>query len=102
MHFFLFVLFAVVPEAALATDTPIGNVLCTVTGWFTGNTGKGLATIAVVIIGIWRLQGKWSGPRTLMCLTGIAIIFAAAHLVETMNAGAGSGCETNAIFYPPP
>ena len=33
------------PDMAFAqsTNTPMGNVLCTVTGWFTGNTGKGLA-----------------------------------------------------------
>jgi len=36
------------PDFAFATatnsNTPMGNVLCTVAQWFTGNTGKGLAT----------------------------------------------------------
>ena len=36
--------FALTPTA---TDTRMGNVLCGVTGWFIGNTGKGLATIAI-------------------------------------------------------
>jgi type IV secretory pathway VirB2 component (pilin) len=46
--------------AGAATNTPMGDVLCTVTGWFTGNTGKGLATVAITVIGIGALLGKVS------------------------------------------
>ena len=49
-----------VPDFAFATDTPMGKVLCTVVNWFTGNTGKGLATIAITVIGIGALLGKVS------------------------------------------
>jgi len=66
------------PELAFAgNDTPMGKVLCTVVGWFIGNTGKGLATIAITVIGV-----------------GVAIVFGAAGIVDAMNAGAGTGCAT--------
>ena len=87
-------LLAAVPAVVMASDTPMGNVLCTVNLWFTGNTGKGLATIAVVTVGIWKLLGKISGRVAILTGCGIAIIFGAAHLVDAMNAGASVGCAT--------
>lgn len=75
---------------AAGTNTPMGNVLCTVTNWFTGNTGKGLATIAVTIIGIGALLGKVSWGMAIIVGIGIAIVFGAATLVNTMGAGTGS------------
>jgi type IV secretion system protein VirB2 len=93
----MFVLSAAVimlPEYAQATDTPMGKVLCTVVAWFTGNTGKGLATIAVTIIGIGALLGKVSWGMAIIVGIGVAIVFGAAGLVDAMNAGAGSACST--------
>ena len=58
------------PDFAFAgTDTPMGNVLCTAVTWFTGNTGKGLATIAITVIGIGALLGKvsWGHDRRYRC-----------------------------------
>ena len=84
--------------AATSTDTPMGNVLCTVVGWFTGNTGKGLATIAITVIGIGALLGKVSWGMAIIVGIGVAIVFGAAGIVETMGAGGGSttsGCTTS-------
>jgi type IV secretory pathway VirB2 component (pilin) len=39
-------------------DTPISQELCTVSAWFLGNTAKGLATVAITIIGVNALLGK--------------------------------------------
>ena len=81
------------PDFAHATssgDTPMGNVLCTVVRWFTGNTGKGLATIAITIIGIGALLGKVSWGMAMIVGIGIAIVFGAGTLVNTMGAGTGS------------
>lgn len=82
--------------AHAATNTPMGNVLCTVVQWFTGNTGKGLATIAVTIIGIGALLGKVSWGMAIIVGIGVAIVFGAATLVNTMGAGGGStgACAT--------
>lgn len=79
------------PELAHAgVKTPMGNVLCTVVRWFTGNTGKGLATVSITVIGIAALQGKVSWGMAIVCGIGVAIIFGAGQLVNTMGAGGGS------------
>src|SRR5277367_3713826 len=78
------------PDFAHADNTPMGNVLCTVVNWFTGNTGKGLATIAVTVIGIGALLGKVSWGMAIIVGIGVAIIFGAASLVNAMGAGGGS------------
>jgi type IV secretion system protein VirB2 len=85
------------PELAFAgNNTPMGNVLCTVVNWFTGNTGKGLATIAITVIGIGALLGKVSWGMAIIVGIGVAIVFGAAGIVNTMGAGNGSNqaCAT--------
>lgn len=96
--------FAAAAAATPSGDTPMGNVLCTVKGWFTGNTGKGLATIAITVIGIGALLGKVSWGMAIIVGIGVAIVFGAAGIVDAMGAGtggtsvgaAGTGCVTNA------
>ena len=76
------------PDFAFAgTDTPMGNVLCTAMTWFTGNTGKGLATIAITVIGIGALLGKVSWGMAMIVGIGVAIVFGAAGIVSVMGAG---------------
>ena len=82
------------PDFAHAANTPMGNVLCTVTAWFTGNTGKGLATIAITVIGIGALLGKVSWGMAIIVGIGVAIVFGAAGIVNAMNAGAITTCQT--------
>lgn len=80
------------PDFALAqANTPMGNVLCTVVQWFTGNTGQGLATIAITVIGIGALLGKVSWGMAIIVGIGIAIVFGAAGIVNSMGSG-GTGC----------
>jgi len=84
----LSVLVVAMPDMAFAqVNTPMGNVLCTVTGWFTGNTGKGLATIAITVIGIGALLGKVSWGMAMIVGVGVAIVFGAAGIVGAMGAG---------------
>ena len=88
----LTVFVAMLPDlaaAAASSDTPMGNVLCTVKNWFTGNTGKGLATIAITVIGIGALLGKVSWGMAIIVGIGVAITFGAAGIVDAMGAGAG-------------
>lgn len=77
------------PDFAFATNsnTPMGNVLCTVLAWFTGNTGKGLATISVTVIGVGALLGKVSWGMAMIVGIGVAIIFGAAGIVNSMGGG---------------
>jgi type IV secretion system protein VirB2 len=84
------------PDFAFAqANTPMGDVLCTVTGWFTGNTGKGLATIAITVIGIGALLGKVSWGMAIIVGIGVAIVFGAAGIVNAMsNTANGAACVT--------
>jgi len=78
------------PAFAQSADSPVGNVLCTVAGWFTGNTGKGLATISVIIMGIGSLLGKVSSGMAILAGTGVSIVFGAGSIVSTMGGGVGA------------
>ena len=84
------------PDFAYATsDTPMSAVLCTAASWFTGSTGKGLATIAITIIGIGALLGKVSWGMAIIVGMGVAIVFGAGSLVTTLSTSAGNaavGC----------
>ncbi len=81
--------------AAQQTNTPFGAMFCTVKNWFLGNTGKGLATIAITVIGIGALLGKVSWGMALIVGTGVAIIFGAANIVDAMSPdAAGARCDT--------
>ena len=77
------------PDLAFAqnSNTPMGNVLCTAAGWFTGNTGKGLATIAITVIGIGALLGKVSWGMAMIVGIGVAIVFGAAGIINSMGGG---------------
>jgi type IV secretion system protein VirB2 len=79
---------------AAPVDTPMGAVLCTVVGWFTGNTGKGLATIAITVIGIGALLGKVSWGMAIIVGIGVAIVFGAAGIVSAMFSGTDPGTVT--------
>ena len=87
------------PDFANATDTPIGNIFCTISEWATGNTGKGLATIAITVIGIGALLGKVSWGMAIIVALGIALVFGASTLVNAFNIpGMPSGCSTSAAW----
>jgi type IV secretion system protein VirB2 len=89
----------ILPDLAHAgTNTPMGEVLCKVKDWFTGNTGKGLATIAITVIGIGALLGKVSWGMAMIVGVGVAIIFGAVKIVEAMattNVAVGSSATCN-------
>lgn len=83
--------------AASGVNTPMGSVLCVVVQWFTGNTGKGLATIAITVIGIGALLGKVSWGMAIIVGIGVAIIFGAAGIVNALSTGSATttgACST--------
>lgn len=82
---------AMVPEAALAQGETIGNVLCNVVDWFTGPVGQGIATLAIIVIGIGALMGKVSWGMAIIVGIGVAVIFGASQIVEELGAN-GTGC----------
>ncbi|MBY0354584.1 MAG: TrbC/VirB2 family protein [Rickettsiales bacterium] len=87
-----------VPEMAAAggfggTDDggPIGDVLCQVVQWFNGPVGAGIATLAVIIIGVGALLGKVSWGMAIIVGLGVAIVFGAGSVIESLT-GATASC----------
>lgn len=82
------------PVDANATQT-IGGLLCGVVGWFVGPVGQGIATLAIIIIGIGALMGKVSWGMAIIVGLGVALIFGAPVMVDEIQAaagGSGGGC----------
>ena len=73
------------PDLAAANNGPFEGVFCTIVGWFTGATGKALATIGVTIVGIGALLGKVSWGMALIVGIGVAIVFGAANIVDSLG-----------------
>jgi len=67
----------------------IGSLLCGVAGWFTGPVGSGIATLAILVIGIGALMGKVSWGMAIIVGLGVAIIFGAPTIVDELG---GAGC----------
>ncbi len=79
------------PEMAFATDTSgddsygIGYVMCNAVGFFFGNAGKGLGTIAIAVIGVGALFGKVSWGLATIVGVGIGIIFGSRSIFKAMS-----------------
>lgn len=83
-------------HAAAVGGAVIGDILCSVVDWFTGPVGQGIATLAIIVIGVGALMGKVSWGMAIIVGIGVAVIFGASSLVTDLAAGssnaAGSGC----------
>lgn len=69
------------------SDT-LGNLLCGVADWFTGSVGKGIATLAIIVIGIGALMGKVSWGMAIIVGLGVAVIFGAPQIVNELGSTA--------------
>jgi len=69
---------------AAAGDT-IANVMCSVVNWFTGKVGKGIATLAIIVIGVGALMGKVSWGMAIIVGIGVAVIFGAGQIVNDLG-----------------
>ena len=84
-----------VPELALAGGSSmdggtIAKVLCNVVDWFTGPVGKGIATLAIIVIGVGALMGKVSWGMAIIVGVGVAVIFGAEQIVGELGGSTGS------------
>jgi type IV secretion system protein VirB2 len=52
-----------------------------------GITGKAIATVGIIVMGLGALFGKLSWPRALMLASGIALVFGASSIVAELGAG---------------
>ncbi len=94
--------FTAMPEVSMATastgtskslgDGGIGGALCNIASWFKGDTGKAVATIAIIFLGIAAFFGKVTWGLALMFGVGIFAIFGASEIVEAIS-DADGGCS---------
>lgn len=68
----------------------IGSLLCSVADWFTGPVGSGIATLAILVIGVGALMGKVSWGMAIIVGIGVAVIFGADTIVSELG---GTGCD---------
>ena len=96
MSWNLLALFAVVagvsmlPEMAHATNA-LEQVFCNLVNLLTGPTGKAVATIAIIAVGVGALLGKISWGMAMIVAIGVALVFGAATIVNALG-GSTSSC----------
>ena len=106
-------IFAVIPLEALAASVAAGEgsgsafdvLFCNIISVVTGSVGRGIATIAIIVIGIGALMGKIAWSLALIVAVGIGILFGAGSLVEaisgqgqSVDTGTSGTCETKDII----
>ena len=78
-------------DAMAGEPDALKDVLCNVVGWFTGSIGAGIATLAIIVIGIGALMGKVSWGMAIIVGLGVGVIFGAPTIVEALG-GNGASC----------
>lgn len=85
-----------IPEMSLAGSgsdpSGIGGALCGIADWFQGDTGRAVATIAIIFLGIAAFFGKVTWGLALMFAVGIFAIFGASEIVNAISPE-GEGCS---------
>jgi type IV secretory pathway VirB2 component (pilin) len=79
------VLVTVLPDVSYAYNSDMGYVMCNAALLFTGNAGRGLATIGISILGVGALLGKVSWGLAIVVGVGIGIIYGASGLVTVIG-----------------
>lgn len=110
MGWHLLVLFAMVigvslvPDQALAaasaatsgSGNAIQAVFCNLVIMLNGTTGKAVATLAVIAVGVGALLGKISWGMALIVALGVALVFGAASIVSALG-GDSTSCTASAL-----
>jgi type IV secretory pathway VirB2 component (pilin) len=99
---FIFYIFSILvisfllPKLAFAAESTnaISDTLCNIIKQLKGPIGKGIATIAVIVLGIGLFLGKLSWPLFIATAIGIGLIFGAPTIVDWVGGttGTASAC----------
>jgi type IV secretion system protein VirB2 len=76
------------PDMANATVTTFSAALCSALTYITGQVGGAIATLAIIALGIGAMLGKIAWTTVIICCCGIAAVFGAAEIVQTISGGA--------------
>jgi type IV secretory pathway VirB2 component (pilin) len=77
-----FVFVALSSSATFATPVSVGDILCKIYGVIQNDVGRGIATLAVVSLGISALVGKVSWGMAIMVGVGVAVMFGAPSILS--------------------
>lgn len=80
----------------------IGEVLCSVIGMVMLDIGRGLATMAIIMVGVSALLGKASWGQALMVITGIGLIFGAQSIMLILSLTMSGTIATVSAFISNP
>jgi len=90
--------FAMMPmEASAAAANAFEVVLCNVVAFFTGTIGKAIATLALIIVGLGALMGKVSWGMALIVGVGVALVFGAAGIIDSLGAAGAASCSNTGV-----
>ncbi len=94
--FALATLAVLLPDLAAAQGNPtgldatIGVAVCELANAVTGRAGRGLATLAIIFLGIGAFFGKVNWGLAVMIAVGIGAIFGASTIAGIVAAGGGT------------
>ena len=84
--------------ASAASSNAIEVALCNVYSLMTSSTGKVIASIAVIVVGIGALMGKISWGMAFIVAIGIALVFGATSIVNAVSGDTSTAkCQTGVI-----
>jgi type IV secretory pathway VirB2 component (pilin) len=75
----------------------LDTAFCNVINWFNGPIGKGIATIAIVVVGVGALMGKVSWGMAIIVGLGVALIFGATTIVGALGGIGNDDCQQGAL-----
>lgn len=84
--------------AATGESLYITGALCNIINWANGPVGKGVATLAVIILGLGALFGKVSWTMTVVGVTGVALLFGATNIVSGLGGPGQMGCPKGSML----
>lgn len=88
----------IIPDLSWASGQPatqptaIDNSLCNVVNLLQGRAGRGIATLAIIFLGIGLFLGKISWGLAIAVGLGVGAIFGAGTIVNAVGTGGGANC----------
>ena len=70
----------------VGVNSDVGNYICVIADNFSGNAGRGIATIGISVIGTLALLGRITWTQALVVGVGCAVLFGAPALIVTLGA----------------
>ena len=79
-----------VSYAVTPVNSPVGNYICMIAYNFSGDAGRGIATIGISVLGTLAILGRVTWTQALIIGVGVATLFGAPVIIVQL--GANSAC----------